>query len=340
MNRLKFIFILLFSINFSLIRSMEDLDFKIIAPKNLTDFAEVQVRSLAKFLAQSLEEEDYTAAAHHIVELRDFFGVAIILNFKKLGEGVKGSIMAEMKKISKTPLYIISVGDKNDTKVTIPETKIAEESKPTEISRSEEAKASKPNSKRDKYKLKQKYKKFAESLHKATAEGNLELMQYLIKKGISHNAIFNKRTPLQTAIHIGNSGSVDLLLNFPEVDLFVLTPAGHSLLHLAAASKKRESLPVLALLLDKAQKMLNEKFPQFLELRTKKGWTALHVAAAHGNYELVSLLLHYKCDINSRTLKPVVDSDDGGKTALELAKKYDYKEVVSLLEEFIQQKCN
>jgi ankyrin repeat protein len=53
------------------------------------------------------------------------------------------------------------------------------------------------------------------------------------------------------------------------------------------------------------------------------GWTPLHQAAAHGQIEIIKLLLEHKANVNSKS--------DDGSTPLQMAQNKGYSEAAELL---------
>ena len=75
--------------------------------------------------------------------------------------------------------------------------------------------------------------------------------------------------------------------------------------------------------LEKVEEML-KKFPGFVSEYSKKGYTALHIAAYRGYHDMVKLLLKHGADVNAK-------SNDKNRTPLHSSTSKNKAEVTSIL---------
>lgn len=111
---------------------------------------------------------------------------------------------------------------------------------------------------------------------------------------------------------MGHTAVVELLLNYEAEE--ILTDEGLTTLHCASRSG---SVETVLLLLSKVTE------PTFLEIRNRKGRTALSEAAERGHLEVVDALIKRGADVGSR--------DTAGQTPLHLAVKNNVETVVESL---------
>ncbi|KAI9018174.1 ankyrin repeat-containing domain protein [Hyaloraphidium curvatum] len=128
------------------------------------------------------------------------------------------------------------------------------------------------------------------------------------KKGIAVNVAYNGWTPLLLAAHGGHAGVVAALAADPRCDLAARTPAGETVLHVAA----RRSASVLEALLAAGSRTGPDGVEIDAESRT--GWTPLLLACVHQR-AAVPLLLRLGADPTRRT--PM------GNTCLHLLASHD-----------------
>lgn len=60
-------------------------------------------------------------------------------------------------------------------------------------------------------------------------------------------------------------------------------------------------------------------------MKTEEGWTALMFATQEGRFEIVELLINCGAEVNAK--------NEDGETALTVAEKKDYSEIVQLMKE-------
>lgn len=150
------------------------------------------------------------------------------------------------------------------------------------------------------------------SLHLAARLGYVELVQELLKINADIAATDSQGfTPLHLAAYFGHADVVQVLLK-NKAKTNATNAKGFSALHLAA--KGGHANVVKKLLESKAD----------IVAKDYKGYTALHWAAERGYANVVLELLSYSVDI-------AVEINFAGKTALQLAKRSNHPEVVSIL---------
>jgi ankyrin repeat protein len=142
------------------------------------------------------------------------------------------------------------------------------------------------------------------ALHLAADAGSLEAVKELLASpGIDVNLADGEgKTPLHLAVAHNALSVVKLLVECPAVDINAVDEAGQSTLHIAAEFGFYD----MALTLCRSP-MINVKLQ-----KKKVAWTALHVAARHGNDDILYLLLNGSREILNAT---TVD----GYTAVHLA---------------------
>jgi len=148
-------------------------------------------------------------------------------------------------------------------------------------------------------------------IHWAAMKGNIEIFNLIILQGIDINEQDNKGyTPLMTSVQYGHIPLMTFIIS-KGAKLETEDKTGDNALHWAAYKGNGELVSLLIYF------GLNPK-------RTDNiGQTPLHLACVNGNISAVRELLKH-CDIDVR--------DNNGKTALDLARKRLYSEVVDLLE--------
>jgi uncharacterized protein len=159
----------------------------------------------------------------------------------------------------------------------------------------------------------------AQSLHRAAKDGNIALIEELIKKGEDVNSTnyISGWTPLMVASYYNHSRLVEYLLkngaNVNQKSLEVLGKIGpeSTALHIASFYDFKES--VKALLDNKAD----------VNITDYKGRTALLIASYYGYTEIVRLLMSKGADPNI--------PDNSKNTALNYATKYSFTEIYELL---------
>lgn len=125
-------------------------------------------------------------------------------------------------------------------------------------------------------------------LHLACVRGDTSVIELLIAHGANPNLACNGQ---MTALHWA-SKSVEitrLLCDGAKADLQVVNKAGLTLLHCAAS--RFGSKDTVEFFLERA--------PELLDKRDDSGATALHIAAASNNVEVVRMLLDCGCDTNA-----------------------------------------
>ncbi|CAL1285638.1 unnamed protein product [Larinioides sclopetarius] len=125
------------------------------------------------------------------------------------------------------------------------------------------------------------------ALHIATYEGNLALLEMLIKKKASVNSRSDiGETPLHSAVTSGNLETVKyLILNHADVN--ARTEFGVTPLLLAVERGIKEIVELLL------KHKVNVNIPD-----SSKGFTPLHIAVQRSNKEIVELLLKHKAEVN------------------------------------------
>lgn len=169
-------------------------------------------------------------------------------------------------------------------------------------------------------------------LHIATIQGNLDRVKFLVAEGADVKAVTNSwQTPLHYAVNFGWFEITKFLLeNGAKVN--ALTNFDYSPLHYAANQGR---ISITKLLIEKGAP---------LNIQNIFGQTPLHLAAnheksefnckdcgsryqycatSHGRIEVVKFLIEKKVKLYLE--------DEDGFTALDLAKKFHFSEIVSLL---------
>lgn len=162
-------------------------------------------------------------------------------------------------------------------------------------------------------------------LHLAAANGALDVCKVLIDAGASMmpNAFGN--TPLHSATRAGALNVVEYLLN-QGADPSAINNRGSTPLHLCSflASKTPEDtlFVLIATILIKHKVDIN--------VQDVNGFTCLHVASQRGIKKLVELFVHSGASLTCKT--NIDEKKRGGRTALEMAKFGEQKEIVNFLE--------
>ncbi|KAK5661436.1 hypothetical protein OQA88_11337 [Cercophora sp. LCS_1] len=156
-------------------------------------------------------------------------------------------------------------------------------------------------------------------LQRAASEGLLELLRLLIDRGVDLNAVDQKgRTALHLAVRYRRNMVAWLLLqngaSIEKADKRGFTPL-HTAVETCKAGGDRNASSLLWMLL--------EHWPGGITVKTKHGWTVLHIAAREGNSSVVWLLLEKGAGPK--------DSDHDGSTALHHAATSNHIGVAHLL---------
>lgn len=169
-------------------------------------------------------------------------------------------------------------------------------------------------------------------LHIATIQGNFDRVKFLINEGADVKAVTNSwQTPLHYAVNFGWFEITKLLLeNGAKVN--ALTNFDYSPLHYAANQGR---INITKLLIEKGAPLNIQNIfgqaPLHLAVNHEKsefdckdcGSRYQYCAASHGRIEVVKLLIEKKVKLYLE--------DEDGFTALDLAKKFHFSEIVSLL---------
>ncbi|MEG4169611.1 MULTISPECIES: ankyrin repeat domain-containing protein [unclassified Microcoleus] len=162
----------------------------------------------------------------------------------------------------------------------------------------------------------------------AAAMGNVEAVIAAIQSGVNVNAIGSDENPALTiAAYWGRVAVVKLLLEH-KADANCFTEDQHEtpltmaaqgaglarFSHITSVTTDDNQVAIIELLLAAGADV---------NVRTKKGWTALANAAVSGSIRAVKLLLEAGADINAK--------DIGGYTALSRAKQEKNQEIIQLL---------
>lgn len=199
------------------------------------------------------------------------------------------------------------------------------------------------------------------ALHWAAKNNNLEAVKLLIGKNANINAQNEVgRTPLHEALEYNKWGRYDVAEflikeNIPGIVYNVTDNQGENILHLAAKLHDKSFLEVLLKKISKSS----------LDEKNQDGKTALQIAVENGHESNVQLLLHYGANVDMSDLKKLLKSaeanpncsikmmlpifklidqklfenevadldcfDIKGQTALHLAAKYGFKNVLKHL---------
>ena len=151
-------------------------------------------------------------------------------------------------------------------------------------------------------------------LHHASSSENLKAISFLIKSGAKVNSKNqNGVTPLHMATAFENPKAVFILIrNGANVNAKTTSLWSPSKTPLIWASQIG-ARDVASLLAKKSD----------INLKNQLGRSALHYASEHGNLDIVSILIKYGANINTKDIK--------GVTPLSLAKKNKHKEIVNTL---------
>lgn len=152
-----------------------------------------------------------------------------------------------------------------------------------------------------------------ELLDEAIKKNDTKLVQGALNSGASINKSFKSIYPLIRAVTFGKIDMVKFLLDH-NADVNIRDSQKMTPLHYAAARKDDSILELL--LQSKASTIFKDV----------DGETVLHVAAKYGNLDAVKDLIKSNAGL-------VLETDNEGRTALDLAKKTKRKEVVDYLEE-------
>lgn len=157
------------------------------------------------------------------------------------------------------------------------------------------------------------------ALMKAINKNDLPLVQKLIQEGVNVNELdANRDAPLVIAAYKGYNQIVKLLLE-QGADVTAVDPGMKATaLHAAAYAGRTEA----AKLLIEYKIDINKQGPY-------NGYTALHDAIWQNNIDIVKLLLEANADLSIRS--------QDGKTPLDFAKSRNYEQIVTLIENKLQQ---
>ncbi len=160
-------------------------------------------------------------------------------------------------------------------------------------------------------------------LHYATMWGRLECVQILLAKKATIDVFDHEHlTPLHRAIIENQTGCAAILIKH-NADVNTADDEGGTPLHTAAFSGFIENLQLL----------LNSKAN--VNAVDKDNITPLHEAAFAGKNESIRELLAYNADITVKVNNPKLEAH--GLTALEIAQRKGYVEIVTLLQEAEEQ---
>ncbi len=152
------------------------------------------------------------------------------------------------------------------------------------------------------------------SLHDASEEGNLEIVQSLLDSGAyvnERNAL--QQDPLFCASRGGRVEVAKLLIKY-GADVNFQDRVGRAPLHIASRSGH---LDVVLVLLENGADT---------NIKTQGHWTALHFASILGYVEIVNALLRWGANIHLR--------NDEGHTPTQLASRRGERGIVQLLSEY------
>lgn len=155
-------------------------------------------------------------------------------------------------------------------------------------------------------------------IFEAAALGDVERLGHLIEHDPSVLCGYSEDgfTPLGLAAYFGQIANLILLVeNGADVNAVSRNQMQVRPLHSAVAHRQADISLIMA-------KRLLESGAQVNPIQ-HGGWTPLHQAAAHGNLEMVDLLLNYGAD-------PAMKSDDG-RTALMMAEDGQHSAVIRRL---------
>ena len=145
------------------------------------------------------------------------------------------------------------------------------------------------------------------SLHYATLNNNLEIIELLISKGININSLTTNK---ETALHIASKNnfvSIAKYLCNNGIDVYKSTrDEGYTAFHYASEYGCKEILS-----------LLYYQYSYDPRIRTKDGSTALHLATKYDQYSTVKFLIE-KCKLS------INDLDMDGNTPLHIAASNDF----------------
>ncbi len=156
---------------------------------------------------------------------------------------------------------------------------------------------------------------FQPDVFEAAAVGQTDTLRTLIENDpqVINTYSHDEWTALHLACFFGHTHAVTLLLqNGAHVDTWSKNSMGNQPLHAACAGMGSHQV---------VQKLLDADAP--VNTAEHGGYTALHLAAARGDLELVSLLVRRGADPTAKT--------DKGETAADIAASRGYPEAAALL---------
>jgi hypothetical protein len=163
-------------------------------------------------------------------------------------------------------------------------------------------------------------------LHAAARAGRIDVMRYLIDKGLGVNIRdASGYSPLHEAAATGGEEAVRFLISRGADIKAVSSGCAMSPLDMAVVAGDRKT--VLVLLESGAD----------LEGRSSAGWTPLHFAADSGSLDMVKLLVERGADVNARTragLRPVQTAWEGRFAEIvTYLQRYDQKPLYDIVGE-------
>ncbi len=148
-------------------------------------------------------------------------------------------------------------------------------------------------------------------LHSACGREGLDVIEYLVSKGLDVNAQDdNGVTPLMIAADAGSSEKVQYLLS-KGADPFAKNKSGETLLYYAAGGGLDWFV----------EDLIAAKIDP--NASTQTGWTPLHSAASSGNKNVVEILMSKGADVKAKTNR--------GYTLIHLAIERHYTDLVQFL---------
>ena len=154
-------------------------------------------------------------------------------------------------------------------------------------------------------------------LHAAASHGQLEVIEYLIRKGANVNLQNDGETILLTAAYQGQSQVLEILIA-NGADINHKRFRGASALHEAVANVSGENVTGKIAVLET---LLSHGID--IEVADEDGHTALHCAALYGNLVMVKILIINGADVNAR--------NNWGDNPLDSAASGGYLEIAELL---------